>query len=293
MISMSTLKKRRASEDRERAEATLPIQRWWIGVLTWVVVALAVGAISMLIAPPKIEATPDKMTLARYLGVAVFNVIVMFAAPYYAARQVLARRSLKEIWNLESNKNALNRIGLPTLLTVIGFLVITARGTVSESLFTGLMAFSTIFAIYRALTTAYTTHYFDYVVSPREVREIANDREIKGKKRLFLERVAVTAGIRFPRERLVMPLVQTVLVAFGLRFLISLAWTAFGGNPQDADQAAIVQIISPALTVASAVLWAVWHLNGGSGKILRISKGRSMKSFGWANPGFTKNKKMV
>lgn len=290
---MSTLKKRKASEDKERAEATLPTQRWWVSVVTWVLVALVIGAVSMLIAPSQIDATPDRWTLARYLAVALFNVVVMFAAPYYAARQVLARRGIKEIWQFESNKRALNRVGLPTVLTVLGFIIITSRGTVSESLYTGLLTFSTVFAIYRALTTAYTAHYLDYVVSPREVRENANDRELKGRRRVFLERAAVTVGVRFPRERLVMPLIQTLFVAFALRILIALAWSVFGGDVHSADQAAVVQIISPSLTVISAVLWAIWHLHGGTGKILRISNGRSMKSFGWANPGFTKGKKMV
>lgn len=292
-MSKSPLKQRHTAEDRERAEATLPTQRWWTSALAWVVVALVIGGVSMLIVPPKIEEIPDKLSLARYLGVAIFNVIAIFGASYYGARQTFARRSIKEIWQLESNKTALNRIGLPVVLTVVGFAVITSSGRVSESLYTGLLVASTMFAIYRALTTAYTGHYFDYVASPREAREFENDRMLKGKKRRLAERLAVTAGVRYPRERLIMPLIQTLLVAFGLRILFALVWTLFGGSEQTADQLVIIQLISPALAVISAVVWAMWHLQGGAGRILRISKGRPMKSFGLMHPEFTNGRKMV
>lgn len=280
---MANSHKRGIAEDRERAETTLPTQRWWIGVALWIIAALVAGVLYRWIAPVTNDGI-DRITLLRNAVTLVLNVVVMYGISYYAARQTLARRSLREIWKLESNREALNRLGLPVVLSVAALAFLVATNSVTESLFQGLLAASTIFSIYRALTTAYTSHYFDFVISPRESREFTNDRAIKSKKRLFLERAAVTLGLNYPRQRLAFPLVQTVLVAFGLQTIMTMLLIQFGVTSTEAAASPVLSVIAPILPVISVVLWSIWHLYGGIGRITRISSGRPMKSFGWQHP---------
>lgn len=281
---MATSHKRGIAEDKERAAATVPTQKWWTGVLLWVSVALVIGVIYRFTAPVAGAQELDRWTLIRYAATLIINVTAMYGISYYAARQTLARRSLHEIWSSPSNRDALNRFGLPMLLSIGGLAVLVATKSVTENLFEGLLTASTLFSVYRALTTAYSGHYMDYVVSPREVREITNDREIKGKKRRAWERIAVTLGISYPRERLVFPLLQTVLVVFVPQGIIALGWMLTGVSFTEMSSAHWLGVIAPVLPVLSVVAWAMWHLHGGTGKILRISSGRPMKSFGWQHP---------
>lgn len=281
---MATSPKRGIAEDKERAVSTVPTQKWWVSVLLWVAVALVTGFFYRLVAPVFGGEGVDRWMLLRLAATLVLNVVAMYGISYYAARQTLARRSLREIWNSPSNRDALNRFGLPVFLSVAGLGVLVASQSVTESLYQGLLAASTLFSIYRALTTAYTAHYFDYVVSPRESREISTDREIKGKKRLFWERAAVTAGLSYPRERLVFPFVQTILVAFGLQSILSMVLVSANVGSGDQTMAYWLGVLAPAMPVLSVVIWALWHLHGGLGKILRLSSGRPMKSFGWQHP---------
>jgi hypothetical protein len=281
---MATSPKRGIAEEKERAVSTVPTQKWWVSALLWVAVALGTGVVYRLTAPVFGTEGVDRWMLLRLAATLILNVVAMYGISYYAARQTLARRSLREIWNSPSNRDALNRFGLPVLLSIAGLAVLVASNAVTESLYQGLLAASTLFSIYRALTTAYTAHYFDYVVSPRESREYVNDREIKGKNRLFWERAAVTAGLSYPRQRLVFPLLQTILVAFGLQALLSAALMAANVGYDDTAVLYWLGALAPALPVISVVLWALWHLHGGIGKILRLSSGRPMKSFGWQHP---------
>jgi hypothetical protein len=291
LIKMATSHKRGIAEDKERAAATVPTQKWWAGVLLWVGIALVVGALYRVTAPVPGAQELDRWTLLRYAATLLINVTVMYGISYYAARQTLARRSLHEIWNSPSNRDALNRFGLPVLLSVGGLAVLVATQSVTESLFEGLLTASTIFSVYRALTTAYTGHYLDYVISLREVREIKNDREIKGKKRLAWERIAVTLGFSYPRERLVFPLLQTALVVFVPQLIVAFAWMMTGVSFAEMSSSYWLGAVAPALPVVSVVVWATWHLYGGAGRIFRLSSGRSMRSFGWQHPElFTKVK---
>lgn len=281
---MATSHKRGIAEDKERAAATMPTQKWWTGLLLWVSVAIVVGMLYRLTAPVAGAQEMDRWTVLRYAATLVINVAVMYGISYYAARQTLARRSLHEIWNSPSNRDALNRFGLPLLLSVGGLAVLVATRSITESLFEGLLTASTLFSVYRALTTAYTGHYVDYVISPREVREIKNDRELKGKKRRAWERIAVTLGLSYPRERLVFPLLQTVLVVFIPQGIITFIWVLTGVPVAEMATAHWLGAIAPALPVISVVVWALWHLHGGAGKLLHISSGRPMKGFGWQHP---------
>lgn len=282
---MTTTHKRGIEEDRERAASTKPVQKWWVGVGLWITVALLIGVGYRFVAPgpENYESAPDRLGALHHALMVIFNVVVMYGISYYAARQTLARRSLREIWNSESNQTALNRMGLPVFLSVGALAIIIGAGQPMGSLFEGLLAVSTVFSIYRALTTAYTAHYFDYVVSPQESREFTNDNIIKGKKRRVMERMAVTAGVYYPRHRLIFPLVQTIFVAFGIQALVNIAW-ALLALPTDGAEAFWVSLVAPIFPVISVVLWGLWHLHGGLGRILRISSGRSMKSFGWQHP---------
>lgn len=279
-----TKNKRGLAEDQERAVSTMPTQKWWVGVLLWVLAAVAIGAIYRLTAPVFGVDDADKMFALRLAVTLALNATAMYGISYFAARQTLARRSLREIWKLESNRSALNRFGLPIVLSVAGLAFLVATESVTESLFHGLLALSTVFCLYRALTTAYTSHFFDYVASPLEMREMENDREIKGKKRLVWERIAVVAGLNYPRQRLVFPLLQTLLVAFGLQSIVSVALSVSGVDLIVVSSSVAVGAIAPALPVISVVLWGIWHLNGGAGRILHLSSGRPMKSFGWQHP---------
>lgn len=281
---MASSPKRALAEDKERAESTLPTQQWWVSVLLWVVVALGVGVIYRLIAPVFGEHGVDRWMILRLAATLILNVVAMYGISYYAARQTLARRSLREIWQSPSNKDALNRFGLPLFLSVAGLGILVASNSVTESLYQGLLAASTLFSIYRALTTAYTAHYFDYVVSPRESKEMSLDRELKSKKRLVWERFAVTAGLSYPRQRLVFPLLQTIFVSFGFQALFSGVVMVAGISYNDVSSAYWIGVIAPALPVISVVVWALWHLYGGIGRIFRLSPGRPMKSFGWQHP---------
>lgn len=271
-------------ENRERAAATVPTQKWWVGVILWVAVAVLVGFIYRLLAPVTNAPVTSRWEILRYVGTLVVNVIAMYGICYFAARQTLARRGLKEIWKSESNRNAMNRFGLPLLLSVGGLGVLVASQSVTESLFAGLLALSTIFSVYRALTTAYTSHYFDYVISPLESREMENDKDIKGKKRLALERMLITLGFYYPRQRLVFPLFQTLLVVFGIQAIVTFGWLGLGGTQESLTSSYWLGVAAPAFPVASVILWGLWHLKGGTGKIFRLSEGRPMKSFGWQHP---------
>ena len=281
---MASSPKRALAEDKERAASTLPTQKWWVSVLLWVAVALGVGVIYRLIAPVFGDQGVDRWMILRLAGTLILNVVAMYGISYYAARQTLARRSLREIWQSSSNKDALNRFGLPLFLSVAGLGILVASNSVTESLYQGLLAASTLFSIYRALTTAYTAHFFDYVVSPRESKEIYLDRELKSKKRLVWERFTVTAGLSYPRQRLVFPMLQTFFVSFGFQALFSGVIMATGISYDDVSSAYWIGVIAPALPVISVVVWALWHLHGGTGRIFKLSPGRPMKSFGWQHP---------
>lgn len=281
---MATSHKRGIVEDKERAAATVPTQKWWMSLLLWGAVALSVGVVYRLISPAFTDQEMDRWTLLRHAATLVINVTTMYGVSYYAARQTLARRSLKEIWKSERNRDALNRFGLPLVLSVAGLALLVATNSVSEGLFEGLLTASTLFSVYRALTTAYTAHYFDYVVSPREVREADTDRLLKSKKRLAWERTAITLGLSYPRERLSFPMIQTALVVFLPQVLISLLWLLTGRPFSDMGSIYWLGVVAPILPVVAVVIWGMWHLHGGVGKMLRITAGRSMKGFGWQHP---------
>jgi len=281
---MATTAKRGIAEDKERAEATTPTQKWWTGVLLWVGVALVTGFLYRLTAPVFGDQELDRWSLLRLAATLIVNVAAMYGISYYAARQTLARRGLREIWKSERNRDALNRFGLPMLLSVGGLTILVVTQSVTESLFQGLLVASTLFSVYRALTTAYTAHYFDYVASPLDTRERETDRIIKSKKRLAWERTAVIIGLSYPRERLVFPALQTAIVVFAPQLVLYFVWLATGLPFTEMTSNYWLGVIAPALPVLSVVIWGIWHLYGGLGRILRITAGRPMRGFGWQHP---------
>jgi hypothetical protein len=84
---------------------------------------------------------------------------------------------------------------------------------------------------------------------------------------------------------------QTVLVVFVPQGIVALLWMLTGVSFTEMSSAHWLGAIAPVLPVISVIVWAMWHLHGGAGKLLRISSGRPMKSFGWQHPElFTKVK---
>lgn len=272
------------AEERAHAAATLPTASWWTGPALWIVVTLVVGALYRLLVPTDLPAHPGRLDLLRLTAAVAVNSGVVYWACYFTARQSLSRRGLRELVRSGHQRAALNRSGLPLLLPVAALLPLASTGTLTAETASALTVLGSLFSIYRALTTAYTAHYFEFVASPSEQRTIENDEMLKGRLRRAAERVATTLCLNFPRQRLALPALQTLLVGLGLQQAIVFVVLLAAGEDNSAQALATLGWVAPALPVVSTFLWARWHLAGGLRRIIRLGDGRSMKSFGWQHP---------
>lgn len=286
-------KRTELKQERKRSERAMQVgftNKW--SFLWWTLPALGFG-VGVQAAYNAIDATTAQSPTLIQVLTAFFMIAVVTAIPTFllvlgVARSAFTMRPIKETLKRFSFKGKwIESLLLSMILPVILSAMLSVTFPRPEDLVQWswlVLIASTYFPISSALRFAYREQYTEVTLDPVQLKAVEEERE-KFKALPFKEKLKERMSFKSivgPRDRMLLPTVQTMIVWFLPSVLISLGAIVFAENNSLTEEQfeQISQALSPfsfLVLMMTVFGWAKWHLFGGIGRISRVTDGRPLE----------------